>query len=76
MGFLWVNGFSFFHCVASPFHSFVTKLVCDKSASGSTSEMWSESVRDHHSVDKLMTTHECSLFWIVGVAGPPWGTLD
>ena len=22
MGFLWVNGFSFFHCVASPFHSF------------------------------------------------------
>ena len=23
MGFLWVNGFSFFHCVASPFHSFV-----------------------------------------------------
>ena len=24
MGFLWVNGFSFFHCVASPFHSFVT----------------------------------------------------
>ena len=23
-GFLWVNGFSFFHCVASPFHSFVT----------------------------------------------------
>ena len=26
MGFLWVNGFSFFHCVASPFHSFVTTL--------------------------------------------------
>ena len=24
MGFLWVTGFSFFHCVASPFHSFVT----------------------------------------------------
>ena len=24
MGFLWVNGFSFFHCVAFPFHSFVT----------------------------------------------------
>ena len=24
MGFLWVNGFSFFHGVASPFHSFVT----------------------------------------------------
>ena len=24
MGDLWVNGFSFFHCVASPFHSFVT----------------------------------------------------
>ena len=24
MGFLWVNGLSFFHCVASPFHSFVT----------------------------------------------------
>ena len=23
-GVLWVNGFSFFHCVASPFHSFVT----------------------------------------------------
>ena len=23
-GFLWVIGFSFFHCVASPFHSFVT----------------------------------------------------
>ena len=22
--FLWVTGFSFFHCVASPFHSFVT----------------------------------------------------
>ena len=26
MGFLWVTGFSFFHCVASPFHSFVTTL--------------------------------------------------
>ena len=26
MGFLWVDGFSFFHCVASPFHSFVTTL--------------------------------------------------
>ena len=24
MGFLWVTGFSFFYCVASPFHSFVT----------------------------------------------------
>ena len=24
MGFVWVNAFSFFHCVASPFHSFVT----------------------------------------------------
>ena len=24
MGFLWVTGFSFFHCVASPFHCFVT----------------------------------------------------
>ena len=24
MGFLWLTGFSFFHCVASPFHSFVT----------------------------------------------------
>ena len=24
MGFLWVNGFSFFHCVACPFYSFVT----------------------------------------------------
>ena len=24
MGFLWVTGFSFLHCVASPFHSFVT----------------------------------------------------
>ena len=24
LGFLWVTGFSFFHCVASPFHSFVT----------------------------------------------------
>ena len=23
MGFLWLTGFSFFHCVASPFHSFV-----------------------------------------------------
>ena len=23
---LWVNGFSFFHCVASPFHSFVPVL--------------------------------------------------
>ena len=23
-GLLWVTGFSFFHCVASPFHSFVT----------------------------------------------------
>ena len=28
MGFLWVNGFSFFHCVASPFHSFVTMYMC------------------------------------------------
>ena len=27
MGFLWVNGFSFFHCVASPFHSLVTTIV-------------------------------------------------
>ena len=27
MGFLWVTGFSFFHCVASPFHSFVTTLL-------------------------------------------------
>ena len=27
MGFFWVNGFSFFHCVASPFHSFVTTLA-------------------------------------------------
>ena len=27
MGFLWVTGFSFFHCVASPFHSFVTTYV-------------------------------------------------
>ena len=26
MGFLWVTGFSFFHCVASPFHSFVTTM--------------------------------------------------
>ena len=24
MGFVWVNAFSFFHCVASPFHSVVT----------------------------------------------------
>ena len=24
MGVVWVNAFSFFHCVASPFHSFVT----------------------------------------------------
>ena len=24
MGFSWLTGFSFFHCVASPFHSFVT----------------------------------------------------
>ena len=24
MGFLWVTGFSFLHCVASPFHSFVS----------------------------------------------------
>ena len=28
MGFLWVTGFSFFHCVASPFHSFVTIYMC------------------------------------------------
>ena len=28
MGFLWVTGFSFFHCVASPFHSFVTTTKC------------------------------------------------
>ena len=27
MGFLWVTGFSFFHCVASPFHSFVTSCI-------------------------------------------------
>ena len=27
MGFLWVTGFSFFHCVASPFHSFVTTMA-------------------------------------------------
>ena len=26
MGFLWVTGFSFFHCVDSPFHSFVTTI--------------------------------------------------
>ena len=26
MGFLWVTGFSFLHCVASPFHSFVTTM--------------------------------------------------
>ena len=26
MGFVWVNACSFFHCVASPFHSFVTTL--------------------------------------------------
>ena len=25
LGFVWVNAFSFVHCVASPFHSFVTK---------------------------------------------------
>ena len=25
-GFLWVTGCSFFHCVASPFHSFVTTM--------------------------------------------------
>ena len=31
MGVLWVNGFSFFHCVASPFHSFVTTVYPDKS---------------------------------------------
>ena len=30
VGFLWVTGSSFFHCVASPFHSFVTtcQRVC------------------------------------------------
>ena len=27
MGFLWVDGFSFFQCVASPFHSFVTTCI-------------------------------------------------
>ena len=27
MGFLWVDGFSFFHCVASSFHSFVTTVL-------------------------------------------------
>ena len=27
MGFLWVDGFSFFHCVASSFHSFVTPYI-------------------------------------------------
>ena len=27
MVFLWVTGFSFFPCVASPFHSFVTALA-------------------------------------------------
>ena len=26
---VWVNVFSVFHCVASPFHSFVTTLYCD-----------------------------------------------
>ena len=30
MGFLWVTGFSFFHCVASPFHSFVTTNRCTR----------------------------------------------
>ena len=29
MGFLWLTGFSFFHCVASPFHSFVTTMHVD-----------------------------------------------
>ena len=27
MGFVWVNALSFFHCVASPFHSFVTTIT-------------------------------------------------
>ena len=35
MGFLWVTGFSFFHCVASPFHSFVTTAGVGWSSRGS-----------------------------------------
>ena len=29
MWFVWVNAFSFFHCAASPFHSFVTACATD-----------------------------------------------
>ena len=44
MGFLRVNGFSFFHCVASPFHSFVTIISVSICMAGmlasSTSSVW------------------------------------
>ena len=45
-GVLWVNGFSFFHCVASPFHSFVTTF-------------WIELLYWQGGVDPEIATHEC-----------------
>ena len=40
MGFVWVNAFSFFHCVASPFHSFVTTFHVPFTHSTETFPHW------------------------------------
>ena len=50
MGFLWVNGFSFFHCVASPFHSFVTTLGNAADPTGCMGFLWVESCSFFHCV--------------------------
>ena len=44
MGFLWVNGFSFSHCVASPFHSFVTILKEEGTKIASRGDLTSSAV--------------------------------
>ena len=56
MGFLWVSGFSFFHCVASPFHSFVTT---------NTQSFWQSDVLGMTTpdFDDLMSAGIYSIFW-------------
>ena len=53
MGFLWVNGFSFFHCVASPFHSFVPVL--------STVNLVMQRLRDHTPQTPVQVNQNLSL---------------
>ena len=74
MGFLWVDGISFFHCLASPFHSFVTPTLRASSCAQRGGHVQTCSKKVHVESDPRPSEEEVSFYIFLGpLDRPPCG---